>query len=72
VIAEMTYVWTGNDSFIIDHTGVDPSCRGQHIGNEMVKHAVDYARENSVKILPMCPFARSVFDKNPSYSDVRK
>lgn len=67
---EMTYVWAGPDRMIIDHTEVDPPYNGKGVGNEMVKKAVDYARENKVKILPLCSFAKSVFDKTPEYNDV--
>jgi len=35
-----------------------------------VAAAVDYARTNGWKILPLCPFAKSVFDKTPEYADV--
>jgi predicted GNAT family acetyltransferase len=31
---------------------------------------VDSARAGNRKLLPLCPYARSVFDKTPEYSDV--
>jgi hypothetical protein len=36
----------------------------------MVLKAVEYARENGIKIIPLCPFAKSVFDKTPEIRDV--
>lgn len=36
----------------------------------MVEAAVGYASENKLKILPLCPVAKSVFDKTKSYHDV--
>jgi hypothetical protein len=33
------------------------------VGYQLVKKAVDYAREKQIKIMPLCPFAKSVFDK---------
>lgn len=33
--------------------------------------AIDFARENQFKIMPLCPFAKSVFDKSPDLNDVR-
>ena len=69
-LAEMTYSWAGEDKFIIDHTWVDDSLRGQNVGRHLVDHAVDFAREKNVKILPLCPFAKSVFDKDSSIHDV--
>ncbi len=32
--------------------------------------AVAFAREKNIKIIPLCPFAKKVFDKTPEYSDV--
>ena len=69
-LAEMTYSWAGDDKFIIDHTWVDDSLRGQNVGRKLVDSAVAYARQKQVKIIPLCPFAKSVFAKDSSISDV--
>ncbi|MEM6517276.1 MAG: GNAT family N-acetyltransferase [Bacteroidota bacterium] len=69
--AQMTYSHAGKDKIIIDHTEVDESLQGQGIGYAMVDAAVSYARENEMKIMPLCPFANSVFRKKEEYSDVR-
>jgi predicted GNAT family acetyltransferase len=69
-LAEMTYVWAGTGRIIIDHTEVDPVLKGQNAGKQMVASAVKFARESQIKILPLCPFAKSVFDKTPEYADV--
>ncbi len=66
----MTYSWAGNDKFIIDHTEVNPEFNGKGVGKKMVMEAIKYARENNIKILPLCPFAKSVFDKTPEIRDV--
>lgn len=72
LVAEMTYVWSSDDNFIIDHTEVSPKYQGQGLGKAMVQKAVEFARENSLTILPLCSFARSIFNRNPEYNDVRK
>lgn len=69
-LAEMTYSWAGADKFIIDHTWVDDSLRGQNVGRHLVDQAVQLARTKQVKILPLCPFAKSVFEKDESLHDV--
>lgn len=66
----MTYVWAGPDKIIIDHTEVNKEFAGKGIGKQLVLQAVKYAREHHVKILPLCPYAKSVFDKNPDLHDV--
>lgn len=67
----MTYSHAGNDKIIIDHTEVDPSLKGQGVGYKLVEASVLYARENNLKIMPLCPFANAVFNKRSEYNDIR-
>lgn len=69
-LAEMTYVWAGPEKFIIDHTEVSPVLGGKGVGKQMVMKAVEFARLRGLKILPLCPFAKSVFDRDKSIADV--
>jgi len=71
-LAEMTYSKAGDSLIIIDHTDVSDVLRGKGAGKQLVTAAVNYARENNLKILPLCPFAKSVFDKTPAFNDVLK
>ena len=68
-LASMTYSLAG-DIVIIDHTEVDDALRGTGAGATLVEAAVAWARTEHRRILPLCPFARSVFDKTPAYGDV--
>lgn len=70
--ARMTYSRAGEGMIIIDHTEVDDSLRGQGAGKKLVLAAVEYARQNTLRILPLCPFAKSVFDKAEEIRDVLK
>lgn len=67
---EMTYSKGGDTLIIIDHTEVDAAFGGQGVGKKMVLAAVDFARENNIKILPLCPFAKAAFDKDATIQDV--
>ena len=66
----MTYTWANDDRIIIDHTDVNPAYNGKGIGKEMLLKAVEYARLNQLKIIPLCPFAKAQFDKNEHLRDV--
>ena len=68
--AMMTFVYAGEDKIIIDHTEVNPGNEGKGFGKKMVLKAVEFAREKGIKIVPLCPFAKSVFDKTPEFRDV--
>jgi predicted GNAT family acetyltransferase len=68
-LAEMTYSMAGQ-KMIIDHTQVDDALRGTGAGRRLVMAAVERARAEKQTILPLCPFAKSVFDKAPEIRDV--
>jgi uncharacterized protein len=68
--AMMTFVFAGKDKIIIDHTEVNPAFNGKGFGKKMVEKAVNFAREEQIKIIPLCPFAKKVFDKTPEFKDV--
>lgn len=69
-IALMTFVWSGKDKIIIDHTEVSEQLGGQGIGKKLVNKAADFAREKNIKIMPLCPFAKKVMEGNEAYQDV--
>lgn len=68
-VASLTYTVAGS-RVILDHTDIDDALRGTGTGRKLVAAAVDWAREEEVKLMPLCPFARSVFDKTPEFGDV--
>ena len=70
-LAEMTYSMTGTDLMIIEHTEVSDELRGKNVGYQLVHSAVEYARTNHIKIIPLCPFANSVFKRKAAeFGDV--
>lgn len=66
----MTYSVAGENKIIIDHTEVFPEFNGKGIGKKLVLEGVKYARENNLKIIPLCPFAKALFMKLPEVQDV--
>ncbi len=69
-IAAMHYVWAADKKMIIDHTEVSEEYEGRGLGKQLVSAAVNYARKNDIKIIPLCPFAKGVFDRVAEYRDV--
>lgn len=70
ILAEMVYTMPSTKKMIIEHTEVSDELRGKKVGDQLVHTAVEYARTNNIKIIPLCPFASSVFKKKPEYADV--
>jgi uncharacterized protein len=69
ILAEMVYSMAPN-KMIIEHTEVDESLEGKGVGKQLVHTAVEYARTHNIKIVPLCPFAKSVLDKTTEWQDV--
>lgn len=72
VAGEMAYTWAGDSMLIIDHTDVNEGFRGQGVGRQLLDELIAFVRERQVKVIPLCPFAKSVFDKDASIHDVLK
>lgn len=69
-IGRMTYTWAGEKKLIIDHTEVDPAFKGRNVGKQLLMAFVSFARKNSVKVIPVCPFASAMFRKMKEIGDV--
>lgn len=70
VVGEMTYSIANPLLIIIDHTEVGEELKGKGAGAQMLNALVEYARANSIKVIPLCPFAKSMFEKKEELRDV--
>ena len=69
-LGEMTFVPSGEDKIIIDHTYVPDKFGGRGYGKILLKEIVNYARENNKKILATCSYALYQLNKTDEYDDV--
>jgi uncharacterized protein len=69
-IGKLSYLRSSPDEITIYHTEVDEKFRGECLGEDLVEAAVKYARENGLKVVPKCPFAKHVIDQRPEFQDV--
>ncbi|HEX3100346.1 MAG TPA: GNAT family N-acetyltransferase [Pyrinomonadaceae bacterium] len=69
-LAEMLYFHSNPGEITIYHTEVDPSLAGKGVGYDLVAAGVEFARENGLKIVPTCSYAKKVIDKTPEFQDV--
>lgn len=70
VVAEIVYSKSGDNTLVIEHTEVAKPLRGHDIGYELVHRTVEFARMHGLKISPLCPFAKAVFERKADYQDV--
>jgi predicted GNAT family acetyltransferase len=69
-LAEMTWSRAGETRVMIDHTWVSDELRGLGIARKLLEHAVAWAREERLLVVPVCPYAKAQFDKDQTICDV--
>ncbi len=69
LIAVSQYRLTGN-VITFYHVGVPTKLEGQGVGSLLAKAGLDYARENSLKVIPACPFVAAYIRRHPEYQDL--
>jgi predicted GNAT family acetyltransferase len=70
-LCKLDYMQDANN-FVIEHVGVDPAFRGQGVAGKIMETALEYARQNSLRVIPMCSYAAHYIRKNPQYLELTK
>ena len=52
------------------HTEVPDELSGQGIGSALVVTALNYAKDNDLKVLPYCPFAAAYIQRHPEWKSI--
>ena len=58
-------------TIIADHTGVPPQYRGQGIAEQLVKAAMEHARDTGGRIVPVCSYVVAQFRRHPEWADLQ-
>ena len=69
-VGEMTYARPTPERMMIDHTRVFEGFEGKGIARQMVLAAVDFARANNRRIIPVCSYAQALLTRNDEYKDI--
>ena len=65
VLAELVFHRNG-DRLVLVHTEVPDALEGMGIGSQLVRAAVDDARDGNFILVPVCPFARAWLERHPA------
>lgn len=52
----------------IEYVEVSSELRGTGLGKQLVEKAIGFAKENSLKVVPICSYARAVIQRDPVMS----
>lgn len=67
----LNYIQDGKN-FVITHVGVHPELRGQGVAARIVEASLNYAKEQSLRVIPMCSYAAAYMRRHPEYADLMK
>ncbi len=57
-------------SLTLDHTEVPPELEGRGIASKLTRTALDYAREQGLQVVPICPYVSTYLKKHSEYLDL--
>lgn len=69
-LATLAYLRTSPQTVVIEHTEVSNALAGQGVGRRLVEEAVDWARRTGTTLVPVCTYAKAVFERYPALRDV--
>lgn len=55
---------------LIDHTGVPEAIGGRGVAGELVRAALDYARAENLRVVPLCSYSAEYVRRHPGYADL--
>jgi predicted GNAT family acetyltransferase len=58
------------DRIIFDHTEVPKPLEGHGLGAKLARFALDFARANHLRVVPLCPYVSGFIRKHPEYQDL--
>lgn len=69
LLSKLDYIQDGKN-FVIAHVGVHPELRNQGLAAKIVQTALEYAKQNSLRVIPMCSYAAAYIRRNPQYAEL--
>lgn len=58
---------------VVYHTEVSPKAEGKGLAKKMLDAMVAYARQNHLKVVPLCPYVHAQFKRHPQdFEDIWK
>jgi uncharacterized protein len=68
-LSKLDYIQDAKN-FVITHVGVYPEHRGQGVAAKIVDAGLQYAKENALRVIPMCSYAATYIRRNPQYMEL--
>jgi len=70
-LSKLDYMQDGN-TIVMMHVGVYPEHRGQGVAGKITRVALEYAKEKSFRVIPMCSYVAAYIRLNPQYAELTR
>jgi predicted GNAT family acetyltransferase len=70
-LCKLDYLLDG-DTIVMTHVGVHPAHRGHGVAGKLTQVALEYAGENSLRVIPMCPYIGAYIRRKPQYIELTR
>ena len=68
--AELAYLRRGADLVALVHTEVPEEAEGGGVGGALARAALEWARAEGARVVPLCPFVEAYVRRHPEYADL--
>lgn len=69
LLCVIDYRLDGNN-LTLPHVGVAQALEGRGIAGELTQTALDWARAESYRVIPVCPYVQAWLKRHPDYQDL--
>ena len=70
-LSKLDYIING-DTIVMTHVGVNPAHRGNGVAAKITQTALEYAKENSLRVIPMCSYVGAYIRRNKQYMELTR
>ncbi len=71
MIAYISYQYENDEVIVANSTFVDPSLRGGGVAKKLLDRLTIFARQEGLKIRPLCSYVVKAFERYNDYDDVK-
>jgi len=66
-VSIVNYTQDENGDILVTHTRVPRELEGQGIAAALTKAVLEYAKKQSLKVQPLCPYTQAYIRRHPEY-----
>ena len=68
--AHLNFRYKDDNTISLDHTKVPRELEGKGIGGQIVSQTLQYAKDNNLKVVPLCSFVASYITRHPEWKSI--